>query len=117
MTGCKKDQTPGAKTSAVNPEQPTAFGTPTPSVVTETSSPARPKDWAVAEEFDFDWKGDGSPAHFKIEQSMEEQVSRLTIHMNGQPDFVLDNDDIWEIFADSFYKGEDFLKKNSSLVS
>ena len=77
----------------------------------------RPKDWAIAEEFDFDWQGSGQPAHFKIEQSQDEQTSRLTISIKGQKDWVLENDDVWEEFARDFLKEEDFLKKNRNLAA
>ncbi|HET8892351.1 MAG TPA: hypothetical protein VFQ41_25880 [Candidatus Angelobacter sp.] len=46
----------------------------------------------MAEEFDFEWQGNGQPAHFKIEQSQDEQISRLTISIKGQKDWVLEND-------------------------
>src|SRR5215467_14377743 len=69
-----------------------APATPTPAsasvVVMQVGAPkdrTKFKDWKIAEEFDFDWQGNGVPAHFKIEQSEEEQVGRLTIHMSGQP--------------------------------
>jgi len=77
----------------------------------------RPKDWGVAEEFDFDWQGNGQPAHFKIEQSQDEQTSRLTISIKGQKEWVLENDDVWEEFARDFLKEEDFLKKNRNLAA
>jgi hypothetical protein len=80
-------------------------------------NPKRPKDWGVAEKFDFDWQGNGQPAHFKIEQSQEEQTSRLTISIKGQKDWVLENDDVWEEFARDFLKEEDFLKKNKNLAA
>jgi len=67
------------------------------------------KDWKIAEEFDFDWQGNGAPAHFKIEQSEEEQLSRLTIKIKDQPDFVLDTDDVWEQFKNDFTHDEKFL--------
>lgn len=88
-----------------------------PVASTITQNPQRPKDWGVAEEFDFDWQGNSTPAHFKIEQSMEEQVSRLTISFKGQKDWVLENDDVWEVFARDFLKEEDFLKKNRNLTT
>jgi len=81
-----------------------------------TPRKARPKDWRVAEEFDFDWQGNGSPAHFKIEQSQEEQISRVTITMKTGPGLVLENDDVWEEFARDFVPEEDFLKKNKNLA-
>lgn len=71
----------------------------------------------MAEEFDFDWQGNGQPAHFKIEQSQDEQISRLTISIKGQKDWVLENDDVWEEFARDFLKEEDFLKKNRNLAA
>jgi len=77
----------------------------------------RPKDWGVAEEFDFDWQGNGQPGHFKIEQSQDDQISRLTISIKGQKDWVLENDDVWEEFARDFLKEEDFLKKNRNLAA
>ena len=76
----------------------------------------RPKDWRTAEEFDFDWQQNGQPAHFKIEQSQDEQISRLTISIKGQKDWVLENDDVWEVFERDFLKHEDFLKKNRNLA-
>ena len=79
--------------------------------------PELAKDWHVAEEFDFDWQGNGQPAHFKIEQSMDEQISRLTISIKGQKGWVLENDDVWEEFARDFLKEEDFLKKNKNLAT
>jgi len=75
------------------------------------------KDWGVAEEFDFDWQGNGEPAHFKIEQSAEEQVARLTINIKGQQDFVLDNDDAWDQFKNDFTSAEDFLSKHKNLAA
>jgi len=75
------------------------------------------KDWATVEEFDFDWQGNGKPAHFKIEQSEEEQVARLTITIQGQQDFVLDNDDAWDQFKNDFTAEEDFLSKNKNLAA
>lgn len=77
----------------------------------------QPKDWAIAEEFDFDWQGSGQLAHFKIEQSQDEQTSRLTISIKGQKEWVLENDDVWEEFARDFLKEEDFLKKNRNLAA
>ena len=71
----------------------------------------------MAEEFDFDWQGNGQPVHFKIEQSQDEQTSRLTISIKGQKDWVLENDDVWEEFARDFLKEEDFLKKNRNLAA
>lgn len=95
----------------------------------QQSSPAAPapaptpsdrtklKDWKIAEEFDFDWQGNGAPAHFKIEQSEEEQLARLTIRSKGQPDFVLDNDDVWDQFKNDFTPEEKFLSKYRNLSS
>jgi hypothetical protein len=93
----------------------------------QQSSPAAPalassdrtklKDWKIAEEFDFDWQGNGAPAHFKIEQSEEEQLARLTIKMKGQPDFVLDTDDVWEQFKNDFTPDEKFLVHYHNLSS
>jgi hypothetical protein len=77
----------------------------------------RLKDWATVEEFDFDWQGSGKPAHFKIEQSEEEQVARLTIIIQGQQDFILDNDDAWDQFKNDFTAEEDFLSKNTNLAA
>lgn len=71
----------------------------------------------MAEEFDFDWQGKGQLAHFKIEQSQDEQISRLAISIKGQKDWVLENDDVWEEFARDFLKEEDFLKKNRNLAA
>jgi hypothetical protein len=93
-----------------------ASGLTTPGVPAGAQSQKSPKDWAVAEEFDFDWQGNGQPAHFMIEQSQDEQISRLTISIKGQKDWVLENDDVWEEFARDFLKEEDFLKKNSNLA-
>jgi hypothetical protein len=90
---------------------------PGPGSSAAAQNPARPKDWGVAEEFDFDWQGNGQPAHFRIEQSMDEQISRLTISIKGQKDWVLENDDAWEEFARDFLKEEDFLKKNKNLAA
>ena len=75
------------------------------------------KDWSTAEEFDFDWQGTGAPAHFKIAQSEEEQVSRLTIRLKGQPDFVLDNDDVYDEFKNDFMPEEKFLSKSKNLAT
>jgi len=97
---------------------------PTASVAQASASPAaspqdrtKLKDWATVEEFDFDWQGNGKPAHFKIEQSEEEQVARLTITIQGQQDFVLDNDDAWDQFKNDFTAEEDFLSKNKNLAA
>jgi hypothetical protein len=87
-----------------------------PGTSAAAQNPKRPKDWGIAEEFDFDWQQNGQPAHFKIEQSMDEQISRLTISIRGQKDWVLENDDVWEEFARDFLKEEDFLKKNRNLA-
>lgn len=83
-----------------------------------TPRKALPRDGKVAEEFDFDWQGNGAVAHFKIEQSQEEQISRLTITMKGGPGMglVLENDDVWDEFAHDFLKEEGFLKKNKNLA-
>jgi hypothetical protein len=89
---------------------------PSPGAWAAAQNPKRPKDWGMAEEFDFDWQGKGQPAHFKIEQSMDEQISRLTISIKDQKDWVLENDDVWEVFARDFLKEEDFLKKNRNLA-
>jgi hypothetical protein len=94
-----------------------ASGFSRPAVAADAQSQKRPKDWGVAEEFDFDWQGNGQPAHFKIEQSQDEQISRLTISIQGQKDWVLENDDVWEEFARDFLKEEDFLKKNRNLAA
>ena len=88
-----------------------------PGTSSAAQNPKRPKDWAVAEEFDFDWQQKGQPAHFKIEQSMDEQISRLAISIKGHKDWVLENDDVWEVFARDFLKEEDFLKKNRNLAA
>jgi hypothetical protein len=88
-----------------------------PGVPASSQTQKRPKDWGVAEEFDFDWQGNGQPAHFKIEQSQDEQTSRLTISIKDQKDWVLENDDVWEVFARDFVKEEDFLKKNRNLAA
>jgi len=94
-----------------------ASGLPTLAVSASAQSQKRPKDWAIAEEFDFDWQGNSQPAHFKIEQSQDEQISRLTISIKGQKEWVLENDDVWEEFARDFLKEEDFLKKNRNLAA
>jgi hypothetical protein len=93
-----------------------APGAPTPAI-SAAQTQKQPKDWGVAEEFDFDWLGKGQPAHFKIEQSQDEQISRLTISIKGQRNWVLENDDVWEEFARDFLKEEDFLKKNKNLAA
>jgi hypothetical protein len=98
-----------------------AWGVPAPatraSSATKSQDPTKLKDWKTAEEFDFDWQGNGAPAHFKIEQSQEEQVARLTIRMKGQPDFVLNNnDDVWDEFKNDFTAEEKFLSKNKNLA-
>ena len=98
------------------PASTQASGSPSP-ITSTAQNPARPKDWGVAEEFDFDWQGNGQPAHFKIEQSQDEQTSRLTISIKGQKDWALENDGVWEEFARDFLKEEDFLKKNRNLAS
>jgi len=92
---------------------------PPPSSTLVRKKPELAKDWGVAEEFDFDWQQNGTPAHFKIEQSQEEQISRLTISFKGEPGrgLVLENDDVWEEFARDFLKEEDFLKKNKNLAA
>lgn len=71
----------------------------------------------MAEEFDFDWQGRGDPAHFTVEIGTGEQISRLTIRMKGQPDFVFDNDDVWEEFNRGFSKEEKFLSLNKNLAA
>jgi len=111
ISGCKSDRSAAAQ---VNPAPSS-----TPVAAAPTGSPqdrTKLKDWGIAEEFDFDWQGNGQPAHFKIEQSMDEQVSRLSISIKGQKDWVLENDDVWEQFAHDFLKEEDFLKKNRNLA-
>ena len=90
---------------------------PPPSSKAARKKPELAKDWHVAEEFDFDWQGKSQPAHFKIEQSEEEQTSRLTISIKGQKGWVLENDDVWEEFARDFLKEEDFLRKNKNLAA
>ena len=90
---------------------------PIPSSKAARKKPELAKDWHVAEEFDFDWQGKSQPAHFKIEQSEEEQTSRLTISIKGQKGWVLENDDVWEEFARDFLKEEDFLRKNKNLAA
>ena len=92
---------------------------PPPSSTLVRKKPELAKDWAVAEEFDFDWRENGAPAHFKIEQSQEEQISRLTISFKGEPGrgLVLENDDVWEEFARDFLREEDFLSKNKNLAA
>lgn len=112
IAGCKSD--PRAAASAI----PAPSSTPVAAV--PASGPqdrTKLKDWGIAEEFDFDWQGNGQPAHFKLEQSAEEQVSRLTISIKGQKEWVLENDDVWEEFARDFLKAEDFLKKNKNLAA
>lgn len=89
------------------------------SAASSTATPqdrTRLKDWDIAEEFDFEWQGNGASAHFKIEQSKEEQVSRLTIRIKGQPDFVLDNDDAYDEFKNDFTPEEKFLSRNKNLA-
>jgi hypothetical protein len=89
---------------------------PPPSPMAGRKKPELAKDWHVAEEFDFDWQGNGQPAHFKIEQSEEEQFSRLTVNFKDRR-WILENDDVWEEFARDFLKEEDFLKKNKNLAA
>jgi len=90
--------------------------TPPPSSGPSQTKPELAKDWHVAEEFEFDWAKNGQPAHFKIEQSEEEQISRLTVNFKGRKDWVLENDDVWEVFERDFLKEEDFLKKSRNLA-
>jgi hypothetical protein len=99
------------------PASAQTFEPPSPAASAGAQKPTRPKDWDVAEEFDFDWHGNGQPTHFKIEQSQDEQISRLTISIKGQKDWVLESDDVWEEFARDFLKEEDFLKKNRNLAT
>jgi hypothetical protein len=106
----------GRKASADSAEpRPSRASSPAPPGVSQQDR-TKVKDWGIAEEFDFDWQGNGAPAHFKIEQSREEQVSRLTIRIKGQTDFVLDNDDAWDEFKNDFTPEEKFLSKNKNLA-
>jgi hypothetical protein len=114
---CGRGVQAALRLSDESPATVQASGLTTPGVPAGSQSQKRPKDWAVAEEFDFDWQGNGQPAHFKIEQSQDEQTSRLTISIKGQKDWVLENDDVWEEFARDFLKEEDVLKKNRNLVA
>src|SRR6476661_757301 len=115
--GCGKEARAASHLSNVTSASTQASGLPNPADSTVVQKPARPKDWGVEEEFDFDWQGNGQPAHFKIEQSQDEQTSRLTISIKGQKEWVLENDDVWEEFARDFLKEEDFLKKNRNLAA
>ncbi|HLY91709.1 MAG TPA: hypothetical protein VKQ89_00485 [Candidatus Angelobacter sp.] len=99
--------------AAVSPALSTAQAAATPAAVPK--DPTKLKDWKTADEFDFDWQGKGVLSHFKIEQSQEEQVGRLTISANGQPDFVLDNDDVWDEFKNDFTPEEKFLSHYKNL--
>ncbi|HET9839042.1 MAG TPA: hypothetical protein VFR84_12460 [Candidatus Angelobacter sp.] len=107
---------------AWSPRKIVAAAGPTPSAAQASPTPAatakdrtKLKDWKTAEEFDFDWQGKGAPSHFKIEQSQEEQVGRLTIRSQGQPDFVLDHDDVWDEFKNDFTPEEKFLSRYRNL--
>jgi len=103
---------------AATPANPTASGAQaSASPAASPQDRTKLKDWATVEEFDFDWQGNGKPTHFKIEQSEEEQVARLTITIQGQQDFVLDNDDAWDQFKNDFTAEEDFLSKNKNLAA
>ena len=68
------------------------------------------------EEFDFDWLGKGTPAHFKLERHTgQQEPSRLTIQIKGHKDFVLSNDDGWVEYETDFQPQENFLKINKNL--
>jgi hypothetical protein len=97
--------------------QPSRGSSPQPSPPPSTERLTAPKDLPVAEEFDFNWLGDGVPAHFKIQQGPAEQRSRLTIHIPYQPDFVLDNDDVWDEFKNDFLREETFLRRHKNLAA
>jgi hypothetical protein len=118
VQSCQNQQKMAPPASAKSsPDQPPGAiaAVPAPQAVV-TPSKALPKDWKIAEEFDFDWMGNGQPSHFKIEQSAEEQTSRLTITMQRGAGLVVDNDDVWEEFARNFTPDEDFIKKNKNLA-
>jgi len=110
-SACKMYATAGCGSSAPAEQSSPVATAPAP----PTPDRTKLKDWKVAEEFDFDWQGNGAPAHFKIEQSEEEQLSRLTIKIKGQPDFVLDNDDVWDQFKNDFTPDEKFLARYKNL--
>src|SRR6185312_12696197 len=118
MQSCQNQQktAPPASAKSSPAQAPEAIAVvPAPQAVVIPSK-AVPKDWKIAEEFDFDWQGNGQPAHFKIEQSAKEQISRLTITMQRGAGLVVENDNVWEEFARNFTPDEDFLKKNKNLA-
>jgi hypothetical protein len=114
ISGCKSGRTVAVGVTSGPTQQSSPVATaPAP----PPGDGTKLKDWKIAEEFDFDWQGNAAPAHFKIEQSEEEQLSRLTIKIKGQPDFVLDNDDVWDQFKNDFTPEEKFLTRYKNLSS
>jgi hypothetical protein len=116
LLGCKKDE--GKKYEAVKtkpletPQGPPSH-VPNAPVATATGVP---DEWDVVEEFDFDWQGNGTPAHFKLERHTgQHEPSRLTIQIKGHKDFILKNDDRWVEYETDFQPEENFLKINKNL--
>lgn len=117
ISACKKggDSTPSAPAKLQSPEAAQA----TPSRASNEQTAAAEKataEWTAVEEFDFDWSGKGTPAHFKLERHTgQEEPSRLTIRIKGHKDFILSNDDGWVEYVTDFQPEENFLKINKNL--
>jgi len=117
ISACKKggDSPPSAPAKSQSPEA--TQGTPSPSPNEPTATAAKETvEWTAVEEFDFDWLGKGTPAHFKLERHTgQQEPSRLTIQIKGHKDFVLSNDDGWVEYETDFQPQENFLKINKNL--
>lgn len=114
--GCKSH-----KQSAGPAGSSKAAASPAPALISSPSDTqtlsATKGQWTIADEFDFDWQRNGIPAHFLVEQNMVKQVSRITVRIKGQPDFVVDDKDgVWDAFENAILRGEDFLSRHKNLA-
>jgi len=114
LSGCKKDEIKAPAPVKPQPSEASG-GQPSPTMNKPTSaSPV--EEWTAVEEFDFDWPGKDTPAHFKLERHTgQAEPSRLTIQIKGHKDFILSNDDGWVEYETDFQPEENFLKINKTL--
>ncbi len=113
LSSCKKDE---IKSLAPVKPQPSEASGVQPSQTTNKPISASPVEWTAVEEFNFDWSGKGTPAHFKLERHTgQQEPSRLTIEIKEHADFILSNDDGWVEYQTNFQPNEKFLKVNKNL--
>ena len=118
ISACKKggESTPTAPAKSRLPEA--TQGTPSHAPNEQTATAAKGEyEWTAVEEFDFDWSGKGTPAHFRLERHTgQQEPSRLTIQIKGHKDFVLSNEDGWVEYETDFQPEENFLRSTRVLA-